>query len=105
MGLQHIIVIFFLNIASQEMIDRTRDLRMVIKRTNVEEIVIAWNDKSESSAVTKDIVLDNLEAFQGFEAQGYFTLGKSFLSSIVSNFLTYVIILMQLKLTLITSFK
>ena len=105
MALQHGIVIQFLNLASQTMVDLTNDLKMAVKHTNMKVTNIVWNDKFESSVFAKDIVLDNLEDFQGFEAQGYFTLGKSFLSSIVSIFLTYVIILMQLKLTLITSFK
>ena len=71
----------------------------------MKEMIVAWNDNYESLIIAKDEVIDNLEDFQGFDANGYFTLGKSFFSSIVSNFLTYLIILIQLKLTLITSFK
>ena len=39
------------------------------------------------------------EKFQGFHGNGYFTLGKSLLTSVVTNFITYLIILIQFKLT------
>ena len=65
---------------------------------------LPWEGKFESASFVKAIIVEDLEEFQGFDGNGYFTLGKSFFSSIIANFLTYLIILIQTKLTLISSF-
>ena len=38
-----------------------------------------------------------MEKFQGFNALNYFTLNKSCLTSILANFMTYLIVLLQFK--------
>ena len=103
MALQHLHFVHNLNCASQNMINFVQDLRKTIKHTNMTEMKVEWNGKWESTSFAKDNVVENLHEFQGFEGEGYFNLGKSFLSSIVTNFLTYLIILIQLKLTFMTS--
>ena len=105
LGLQHLIFVYNINSASEHQKTLVQDLKMTIKQTNFKEDTIAWNGNLEPTSVVKDFIIENLDEFQGFDAEGYFTLGKSFLSSVVTNFLTYLIILIQLKLTLITSFK
>ena len=85
------------------MVDFVQVLGKTIKHTNMNDMKVEWNGKWESTMFVKDIVVENLQEFQGFEGEGYFHLGKSFLSSIVTNFLTYLIILIQLKLTFMTS--
>ena len=47
----------------------------------------------------KKIIVSGLDAFQGFHGNGYFTLGKELLTSIVANFVTYLIILVQFKVS------
>ena len=44
-----------------------------------------------------------LDQFQGFHGNGYFTLGKELLTSIVANFVTYLIILVQFKVSEISA--
>ena len=43
-------------------------------------------------------LIENLNTFNGFDACGYFTLGKSHLTSILSNFTTFIIVLIQFKM-------
>ena len=104
MALQHLLFIYVMNVASQEILEKVQDLKRKMKGTNMEELMIQWEDKFESTSFVKSIIVDELDEFQGFDGNGYFTLGKAFFSSIVTNFLTYLIILIQTKLTLITSF-
>ena len=40
-----------------------------------------------------------LSDFQGFNGNGFFVLNRPFLSSLVSNFLTYIIILVQFRIS------
>ena len=104
MALQHLLFIHVMNVAAQEMEEKVQDLKRKIKGTNMEELKIPWEGKFESTSFVKANIVDELEEFQGFDGNGYFTLGKAFLSSVVTNFLTYLIILIQTKLTLISSF-
>ena len=104
MAIQHLLFIFYMNVASQEMMENVQELKRTIKRTNMDELKIPWEGKFESTSFVKNIILDDLAEFQGFDGNGYFTLGKAFYSSIIANFLTYLIILIQTKLTLISSF-
>ena len=104
MAIQHLLFIFYMNVASQEMMENVQELKKTIKGTNMDELKIPWEGKFESTSFVKNIILDDLAEFQGFDGNGYFTLGKAFYSSIIANFLTYLIILIQTKLTLISSF-
>ena len=51
----------------------------------------------------KKRIVKGLERFQGYHGNGYFTLGKSLLTSVVANLITYLIILIQFKITEISS--
>ena len=86
------------------MVENVQELKRTIKKIKLDELKIPWNGKFESTSFVKNIILDDLAEFQGFDGNGYFTLGKAFYSSIIANFLTYLIILIQTKLTLISSF-
>ena len=43
-------------------------------------------------------LIERMNSFNGFDANGYFTLGKQLLTSIVSNFTTFMIVLIQFKM-------
>ena len=58
--------------------------------------------QSEIKKQKKSIIL-GYEQFQGYHGNGYFTLDKSLLTSVVANFVTYLIILIQFKITEISS--
>ena len=47
----------------------------------------------------KSYVIEELQCFQGFDAHGFFTLNRPLLTSIISNFTTFIIILIQFKMS------
>ena len=55
--------------------------------------------KNHLEDYARTIVISKMEKFQGFEAGGFVKLGKPFLSSIFANFITYLIILLQFKIS------
>ncbi len=55
-----------------------------------------WDLPAEDSANLSEI-LEQLRAFKGFSALDYFYINRTFLSSIVSTFITYMIILLQFR--------
>ena len=44
-----------------------------------------------------------LDAFKGFNAKNYFIVNNSLITGMIANFVTYVIILVQFKITEISS--
>ena len=52
-----------------------------------------------SNENTVKINLKSMENFKGFDACGFFTLGKPLLTSITTNFTTYLIVLIQFKMS------
>ena len=104
MSLQHAWFVLTMNLGSHMMKENVQDLSNVIRQTNFAEGMVPWNGSFESVSFVKKIVVEELQEFEGFDCDGYFTLGKAFISNVVTNFLTYLIILIQTKLTLISSF-
>ena len=47
----------------------------------------------------KSYIIEELQCFQGFDAHGFFTLNRPLLTSIMSNFTTFIIILIQFKMS------
>ncbi len=43
------------------------------------------------------MIIHRLDSFDGFDASGYFKVDKSLLTSVLANFVTYFIILIQFK--------
>ena len=48
----------------------------------------------------KQTLIEKSKKFDGFDANGYFTTGKPLLSSIMANFVTFMIILIQFRLSI-----
>ena len=65
---------------------------------NEDQVCIIDGNVRKLKHVKKRIV-SGLDGFQGFHGNGYFTLGKELLTSIVANFVTYLIILVQFKVS------
>ena len=80
----------------KESIDEIREDILRLKVSN-KFVKVFGNYHPEEYART--IVLDKMEKFHGFEACGFITLGKPLLSSLFSNFITYLIILLQFKIS------
>ena len=56
--------------------------------------------KSEELIIMKNLVLCHLTRWENFDGYGFFVLGKPFLTGILANFITYIIVLIQFQLTL-----
>ena len=96
-------------ILSQSVKDSADEIKDIILKSNVGEDdtyvldgKILRSMQSEIKMQKKRIIL-GFEQFQGFHGNGYFTLGKSLLTSVVANFITYLIILIQFKITELSS--
>ena len=53
--------------------------------------------KSQLSECQTDSISSLLEKFQGFSANGYFTVNHSLLTGMTANFVTYMVILIQFQ--------
>ena len=43
-------------------------------------------------------IQQRIDSFEGFDAYGFFTLGRPHLTSVVTNFITFFIVLIQFKI-------
>ena len=75
--------IIYINFMSQEVAKNLHRLKPYIYKLKSDE---------------KDELIEKITSFQGFNACGFFTLGKPLLTSIVANFTTFIIVLIQFKM-------
>ena len=79
-------------IASQALLDENK---MLIKAIEDKQIKENWLlDDAKLNLKVKQ-----LENFDGFDGKNFFTWNKSFWTTVIANFLTYFIILVQFKET------
>ena len=100
-GLVAICTTFFLiSLVSfaQKIVDKVHELgnllrRLPVKEENVvlDKDIIEWRD-------FRDIIMHDIDCFQRLDGYGYFCINKSLLTSIVANFMTYFIILIDFKI-------
>ena len=81
------ITLYHINSLSHEL---TENLKNVKESIYLSEI-IPFEDKWE--------LIEKINSFHGLEACGFFTLGRQHLTSIVGNFTTFIIVLIQFKMT------
>ena len=91
------------NLTSQVVQDNVHELAKKIRYSDFEfqdsQGKILVNDQFMKIDVFKTYVIDELEEFKGFHGCGYFYLGKSHLTSLFANIVTYIIILIQFKVS------
>ena len=46
----------------------------------------------------QSIMIRRIDSFEGFDAYGFFTLGRPHLTSVAANFITFIIVLIQFKM-------
>ncbi len=94
-------IIFSTNVISQALTDQTQGLAKVLKIqvpcSGSPLLQIDGNYVQREKA--NDFVIEELKAFQGYDGNGFFTLGKSLLTAIIANVATYLIILIQFKMS------
>ena len=86
---------------SQSIKDSVDDIKNTILDIEINEYhqVCVVDGKVSNIEHAKKRLISGLDAFKGFHGNGYFTLGKELLTSIVANFVTYLIILVQFKVS------
>ena len=77
-------------IASQALVDENKILIKTIEDKQMNENWMLDDPKMI-------IKIKRLEKFEGFDGKNFFTWNKSFMTTIISTFLTYFIILIQFK--------
>ena len=82
-----IVTLYFINVKSHEVTENLHELKDSISLSSD----ICFEDKCQ--------LIEKMNSFNGFDANGYFTLGKQHLTSIVSNFATFIIVLIQFKMS------
>ena len=93
-------VIYCLNISSQKVKDDFQELASILKNDRILENRQKMVDGENISLKDlKDMVVSDLKEFDGFNGYDYFLLGKPLLTSIMANFTTYLIVLVQFKIS------
>ena len=81
----------------KDSIDQIRKITLEMDVPN--EGLLILDAKKYNPRHARKIVVVGFDEFQGFHGNGYFILGKPFLTSIIANFMTYLIILIQFKVS------
>ena len=90
-GIVQTYMLWDFNVKSQNVVDEHGDLLELVDQYMLEHNF----SKLQCPKMAK--LQATMEKFQGFNALNYFTLNKSCLTSIVANFMTYLIVLLQFK--------
>ena len=93
-------VLFNSNITSQRVVDQLKILKqnLIDYPANPDSKVILEGQVYTEEHARQKILYD-IAKFNGYIGGGYFTLGKSLLTTLTSNFATYLIILIQFKIS------
>ena len=65
----------------------------------ISDDLVEINEKYYPEAYARNRLIGMLDEFQGFDVYGYATLGKPLITSMFANFITYLIILIQFKIS------
>ena len=81
-----VVNLWYFNVLSCDLTKTVHQLKRAILRSGIE-------------FECKSYIIEELQCFQGFDAHGFFTLNRPLLTSIISNFTTFIIILIQFKMS------
>ena len=88
----------FISFYGEKISNQVKELRVTLHDQHIVETGCG-KAKSDEMLTLKKLVLNHLYQWENFSGFGFFTIGKPFLTAFVSNFITYLIILVQFKLT------
>ena len=94
------VALWILNGQSEEIKLGMLNLKDTLGSLVVSNGVIEIDGRFQSEAYARGYLINKLSEFQGFDANGYVTLGKPLLTSIFASFITYLIILVQFKISI-----
>ena len=96
--LQSLLGLCILNWQSYDVMQRLGEIRFSISIFAIKENnIVVIDEQKHPEEYARKIVMSMLEEFKGFDANGYFTLGKELLGGIIMLCMTYVFVLIQLK--------
>ena len=100
-GIFFMIIAFDYNYNSQLIYDSTQELKDLIEAIDTPDntTLITFNSKEMRPLHAQKLLIKEIDNFKGFNGNGYFTLGKPLLTSILANFITYLIILVQFRIS------
>jgi hypothetical protein len=101
-ALSAILTLWILNGQSEEIKQIISNLKDTLGDLVVSNGIIQMDGRFHSEAYARGHLINKLAEFQGFDAYGYATLGKPLLTSVFANFITYLIILIQFKISIDT---
>ena len=94
------VALWILNGQSEEIKQIVSNLKDTLGALVVSDGVVQMDGRFHSEAYVRGHLINKLAEFQGFDANGYATLGKPLLTSVFANFITYLIILIQFKISI-----
>ena len=99
-GFNLMYIVIYMNLVSQQIQDKLKELKKALEHYAFDESQMVMIDGNFQN-ITKVLSLNikNLEEFKGYDGYGYFYLGKSLLTGIMTNFMTYLIVLIQFKVS------
>ena len=96
--LQSLLILCIFNWQSYDVMQRLSEIRFYISIFAIKENnIVVIDEQKHPEEYARKIVMSMLEEFKGFDANGYFTLGKELLGGIIMLCMTYVFILIQFK--------
>ena len=94
------VALWILNGQSEEIKLGMINLKDTLGGLVVSNGVIEIDGRFQSEAYARGYLIHKVAEFQGLDANGYVTLGKPLLTSIFASFITYLIILVQFKISI-----
>ena len=94
-------LMWFFNTHAHKVTNQVHQLKEDLKDIYVpdQSFMVAYEGQTVPAYFLKDRILDKLTNFAGFDGQGFFVLGKSFLNNFLGFCATYFVILLQFKLS------
>ena len=96
----------YCNMVSQYVMDELEKLTDILQLLPISETQITFlgQDKYQS-AYLRNLIVFKFQSFKGYDAAGFFKLGKPLLVGIFANFITYLIVLIQFNSSTATNEK
>ena len=94
-----VLLVFHFNAMSQNCVDKLKELKTHLKKFYVnEQSMMTFQDFQVPVNFVKNQIIENIEEFQGFDGENYFSLGKSFLVTGMAFWIGILLFLLQFKI-------
>ena len=98
-ALASFVALWILNSQSEEIKQIVTKLKNTLGDLEISDGIIQIDGRFHSEAYAREHLTNKMAEFQGFDANGYATLGKPLLTSVFATYITYLIILIQFKMS------